>query len=130
MEHLAEYIRLRHNSPELQNKLKEMGYYPLPWSIDNGCDPNQIIVACGYPYKVSPRSIYSKEESVTHLGSFWNGGINSPRYNQSYYSNTKDFGDDEDAFLECASRLNKGIDIFFDDKWKNEVSAPDWWPHK
>lgn len=130
MEHLAEYIRLRHNSAALQEKLKAMGYYPLPWTIDPKYDPKQIIVVSGYPHKVSPRGFYSKEEPVTYQGSFWNGGIDSPRYNQSYYSNTKDFGDDEDAFLDCASRLNKGIDIFFDDKWENEIPAPDWWPHK
>ena len=118
MEHLAEYIRLRHNSADLQNKLKSMGYYGLPWSIDNGNDPNQIIVVCGYPYTVSQRSIYSKEPSVHYPGSFWNGGLNNPRYNQTYYSNTKDFGDDEAAFLECASRL-QGNDIFFDDKWES-----------
>ena len=127
MEHLAEYIRLRHNSAALQEKLEAMGYYPLPWTIDQKYDPNQIIVVCGYPYTVAPRSFYSKEEPVTYQGSFWNGGVNTQQLGQP--TNCKDFGDDEDAFLDCASRLNK-VDIFFDDKWEHEISAPDWWLHK
>ena len=130
MEHLVEYIRLRHNSASLQDKLKEMGYYGLPWTIDNGRDECQILVVCVHSKKVpvEKKPWWVEVEMKTYAGSFWNNGINTQPLGQP--SNLLDCMDDEEKFLEYAKRMTTDKDVFFDENWEHEVPVPDWWPKK
>lgn len=128
MEQLVEYIRLRHNSAALQQKLESLGYYGLPWTIDKGRDANQIIVVCTHKKRVPLEKTFNLNKDVPmkeYVGSFWNNGINTQKLGQPI--NLLDCGDDEEMFLKYAERMITDKDVFFDVNWENEVPVPAWW---
>ncbi len=97
---------LDHNSVELQNKLKELGYAELKWTVCE--DHNQCIIASSYEHDVRHHKTYTSPETVEHYdGSFWNGGINQ----KCKWGNCIDCGSDEERFIELAKRLIKEQNI-------------------
>lgn len=91
---------LDHNSVELQNKLKELGYAELKWTV---CEAhNQCLIASSYEHNIKHHKTYTSPETIEHYdGSFWNGGINQ----KCKGSNCLDCGSDEEKFLSLAKLL-------------------------
>lgn len=115
---MIECVLLRHNSTELHNRLKKLGFSELSWTTS--MDRNQILIASSFPY-TKTESGYSRKVLEEYKGSFWNNGIVAPKG----AGNCLDCLDDEDKFMSIAEKLIKERYIWVD-RDGNQTEKPEW----
>lgn len=113
-------VLIRHNNAELQDKLKSMGFIDLRWTTN--LEERQNLIASSYPHTVKGFSpwVGNKIHDKKYQGSFWCCGVGEPKK----YSNVKDVGDDEELFIELASRIMNEREIWFENG--EEIEKPKW----
>lgn len=105
-------VLIHHNSQELQDKLKALGFIDLHWTT---ClEPKQNLIASSYERTVKGFGYNPVDKH--YKGSFWNCGIGKPKI----CSNVFDAKDDEELFIKMAERIIKEKEILYDKDW-NEV---------
>lgn len=113
IDHVCNVVLLRHNSPDVKERLKEMGFAELRWTVSS--EPEQILFSSSFHHTVKGVSQWpgDKVPDKEYNGSYWNGGIAEPKG----WSNVFDAGDDEELFLSMSERLIKEEKLYFDGDW-------------
>lgn len=93
-------IIIDNNSPELHNKLKELGYKPLSWTTSTGKENLRTVLTNYYPYNKDLRL------------AFWNAGGPIDKFKNS--SNAL-FCDTIEEFIEKSIYLLNNDDIIIEE---------------
>lgn len=104
-------VVIRHNSQELQDKLKALGYIDLKWTVN--LEPEQLLIASSYKHTVKGYQAWPNERipDKHYNNSFWNGGIAPPR---PEWNNAIDVQDDEELFIKYAEMLTRSKYLQFE----------------
>ena len=103
-------VIIRHNSQELQDKLKTLGYIGLKWTVN--LQPEQLLIASSYEHTIKGcKNLYGSTPDKHYNNSFWNGGIAPPR---PEWNNAIDVQDDEELFIKYAEMLTRSKYLQFE----------------
>lgn len=94
-------IIIDNNSPELHNKLKELGYKPLSWTTSTGKDNLRTVLTNYYPYNKDLRL------------AFWNDGSSSDKFKNS---SSALFCNTVEEFIEKSIYLLNNDDIIIENE--------------
>lgn len=101
MKRYIDLIAIDNNSPELHNKLKELGYKPLSWTTSTGKDNLRTVLTNYYPYNKDLRL------------AFWNDGSSSDKFKNS---SSALFCDTVEEFIEKSIYLLNNDDIIIENE--------------
>ena len=94
-------IAIDNNSPELHNKLKELGYKPLSWTTVTGKGNLRTVLTNSFPYVKEGYRL-----------SFWNDGSSSDKFRNS---RSVIFCDTVDEFIEKSIYLSSNDNIIIEE---------------
>ena len=100
MKRYINIIAIDNNSPELHNKLRELGYKPLSWTTSTGKNNLRTVLTNSYPYDKDYRL------------SFWNDGSSSDKFKNS---SSALFCNTIDEFIEKSIYLLNNNDIIIEE---------------